>query len=132
MGGLWQDLPKLSGLALFFAVAALGMPGLGNFIGEFLVLLGAFQHHALITSVAAIGLILAPVYSLILIQKTFHGLQHVPRQLNDFGLREMLTMMLMVIILVWMGLYPQPMMDIARLSVTQSLQGVMTIVGEQL
>jgi hypothetical protein len=56
----------------------------------------------------------------------------VPRQLNDFGLREMLTMVLMVIILVWMGLYPQPMMDIARLSVTQSLQGVMTIVGEQL
>ncbi|HIF54782.1 MAG TPA: hypothetical protein EYQ57_06355 [Methylococcaceae bacterium] len=69
---------------------------------------------------------------MILIQKTFHGLQHVPRQLNDFGLREMLTMMLMVIILVWMGLYPQPMMDIARLSVTQSLQGVTTIVGEQL
>ncbi len=132
MGGLWQDLPKLSGLALFFAVAALGMPGLGNFIGEFLVLLGAFQHHALITSVAAIGLILAPVYSLILIQKIFHGLQRVPQQLNDFGLREMLTMMLMVIILVWMGLYPQPMMDIARLSVTQSLQGVTTIVGEQL
>jgi len=131
MGGLWQDVPKLSGLALFFSIAALGMPGLGNFIGEFLVLLGAFQQNILITSVAAIGLILAPVYSLILIQKTFHGQHLESHQLNDFGFREMLTMMVMVIILVWMGLFPQPMMDMARPTVDQSLQGVTVIAGER-
>ena len=49
------------------------MPGLGNFIGEFLVLLGAFQVAGAITVVAALGLIVAPIYSLIVIQKAFHG-----------------------------------------------------------
>lgn len=131
MGGLWQDVPKLSALALFFSVAALGMPGLGNFIGEFLVLLGAFQQHTLLTTLAALGLVLAPVYSLILVQRSFHGSRLEQHSLTDFGLREMLTMMVMVMTLVWMGLYPQPMMDLARPAVDQSLIRVITFTGEQ-
>ena len=55
MGGLWQIVPRLSAFALFFAMASLGLPGLGNFIGEFLVLLGAFKVNVLLTGIAVPG-----------------------------------------------------------------------------
>ena len=131
MGGLWQDVPKLSALALFFSISALGMPGLGNFVGEFLVLIGSFQQNFLITTIAALGLILAPIYSLILVQKVFHGVRSEQHAISDFGCREILTMMAMVVILVCMGLYPQPLMDLARPAVDDGLFRVITFTGEQ-
>mgnify|MGYP003314962787 CR=1 FL=1 len=74
-------------------MAALGMPGLGNFIGEFLALLGAFQANILFTVIAAFGLILASVYSLWVIQKVFHGefsSEHYDdSRLTDLSRREM-------------------------------------------
>jgi NADH-quinone oxidoreductase subunit M len=124
MGGLWGDVPRLSAIALFFSIAALGMPGLGNFIGEFLVLLGAFQLHWLLTAVAALGLIIAPIYSLIVIQKAFHGQHQEKHQLWDFGAREMAAMGMMVIVMVWMGLYPQSMLNIAGPTLQDNLHRV--------
>ena len=124
MGGLWGDVPRLSAIALFFSIAALGMPGLGNFIGEFLVLLGAFQMHWLLTAIAALGLIIAPVYSLIVIQKAFHGPHKEKHQLWDFGAREMTAMGLMVIVMVWLGLYPQAMMNVASPTLQESIDRV--------
>lgn len=113
MGGLWAEVPRLSVIALFFSVAALGMPGLGNFIGEFLVLLGAYQADITMTVLAALGLIAAPVYSLILVQKVFHTEPREPHQLWDYGQREMTLMGFMIIAIVWMGVYPQSMLDIS-------------------
>ena len=69
MGGLWTKAPRLGAVALFFAVASLGLPGLGNFIAEFLVLLGLFKVSPAMTVVAALGLVTAAVYSLILVQR---------------------------------------------------------------
>lgn len=123
MGGLWSDVPRLSVMALFFSVAALGMPGLGNFVGEFLVLLGTFPQNAGMTAVAALGMIVAPVYSLILVQKAFHGDSGQSRKLQDFGQREMTMMAFMVIAMVWMGLYPQSMLDVSA-PVLQNLQQI--------
>jgi len=73
MGGFWARVPRMSVVALFFCIAALGMPGLGNFVGEFLALLGAFQANLPMTVLATFGLIFASVYSLWVIQKVFHG-----------------------------------------------------------
>lgn len=114
MGGLWGSVPRMGAIALFFSIAALGMPGLGNFVGEFLVLLGAFQVDRAMTVVAALGLIVAPIYSLIVIQKAFHGTPKEHFTIWDFGAREMTAMGLMVIATVWMGLYPQAMMALAE------------------
>ena len=124
MGGLWSDVPRLSVMALFFSIAALGMPGLGNFIGEFLVLLGSFQVNWPLTAFAALGLIVAPIYSLIVIQKAFHGPYKEKHSLWDFGPREMTAMGLMVIAMVWMGLYPQSMMNIASPSLTETMHRI--------
>lgn len=113
MGGLWPEVPRLAAIALFFSIAALGMPGLGNFIGEFLVLLGAYQADVTMTAFAALGLIAAPVYSLILIQKVFHTEARETHRLRDFGLREMTLMGFMIVAMVWMGVYPQTMLDLS-------------------
>lgn len=113
MGGLWAEVPRLSVVALFFSIAALGMPGLGNFIGEFLVLLGAYQASVPMTALAALGLIAAPIYSLILIQKTFHEEPREQHTVWDFGRREMTTMGFMIVAMVWMGVYPQTFLDLS-------------------
>ncbi|MEY4643084.1 MAG: NADH-quinone oxidoreductase subunit, partial [Pseudomonadota bacterium] len=64
MGGFWGVAPKMGFMAMFFTVAAVGMPGLGNFIGEFLVLLGSFRVNVMTTAFAALGLVVAAIYSL--------------------------------------------------------------------
>jgi NADH-quinone oxidoreductase subunit M len=114
MGGFWGVAPKLSFMALFFTIAAVGMPGLGNFIGEFLVLLGSFQVNVALTSFAALGLVVAAVYSLIVIQKVFHGKNKNNYAMADLGTVEMLCYAVLMIGLIWMGMYPQSMLDMAQ------------------
>jgi len=114
MGGLWHNMPRMGAMALFFVLASLGLPGLGNFVAEFLVLVGLFKDYPWTTVVAALGLITAAVYSLILMQKSFFGIPDESRQLDDFGTLEMTAMAVMVIALVWLGLYPQPVFDLVQ------------------
>jgi len=113
LGGLWQTIPKLSAVGLFFVVASLGMPGLGNFVAEFLVLLGSFTTYPKLTIVAASGLILAAIYSLAIAQKTFFGPLKLG-QANDLERREIVMMISMALLLVWMGLHPQPLIDLTQ------------------
>ena len=114
MGGLWGVVPRMSFMALFFTIAAVGMPGLGNFIGEILVLLGSFRENVVVTSFAALGLVVAAVYSLIVIQKVFHGKNIHNHAMADLSVVEMLCYSLMMIGLIWMGMYPQTMLDLAE------------------
>lgn len=111
MGGLWETVPRLAAIGLFFAIASLGLPGLGNFVGEFLVLLGAFRVSIPITAVAAVGLVMAAIYALVLVQKAFHGPNRERWVLADLAPREMSALVAMVAIIVWLGLYPQPVLD---------------------
>ena len=123
MGGLWQQMPRMGAVAMFFVVASLGLPGLGNFVAEFLVLLGLFQATPWITAVAALGLITGAIYSLILMQRSFQGepnARYDNHRLVDIAGREMLTMTVMMVALVVLGLYPQPVLDMAQ-PVLQSL-----------
>jgi len=98
---------------MVFAVASLGLPGLGNFVGEFLVLLGTFAVNRPIAIVAAIGLITAAIYSLILVQRALHGEPRANRSVLDLNARETGVLALLVIVIVWLGVYPQPVLDTA-------------------
>ena len=125
MGGFWAKVPRLSFVALFFSVAALGMPGLGNFVGEFLALLGAFKANISLTVAAAFGLIFASVYSLWVIQKVFHGAYRNSdfddSHLHDLSRREMFYFGAMMIGLIWMGMYPQSFLDLSAGTIMQLL-----------
>ncbi|MDD5035229.1 MAG: NADH-quinone oxidoreductase subunit M [Methylococcaceae bacterium] len=111
MGGFWKTAPRIGSVTLFFSVAALGMPGLGNFIGEFLVLLGSFRSSIIITAVSAAGLIVAPIYALHVVQRVFHGPPPGKGVPCDFGWREMALMIVMMAASLGIGLYPQPLLN---------------------
>lgn len=122
MGGFWAVMPRLSAMALFFAIASLGLPGLGNFLGEFLVLLGAFKISVTLTVLAALVMILSPIYALIIIQKAFHGSLRHPYPIADFGRRDMAAMGLLVVASVWLGLHPHRVLSGAEPSLQQAMQ----------
>jgi len=137
MGGFWAKVPRMSAVALFFSIAALGMPGLGNFIGEFLALLGAFQSNVPLTVLSALGLIFAAVYSLWVIQKVFHGeyagKNFDNRDFTDLNRREMAYFGAMIIGLLWMGIYPQSFLDLSAGALNDLLsnsENLVAIMGE--
>ncbi|MEL0028449.1 MAG: NADH-quinone oxidoreductase subunit M [Perlucidibaca sp.] len=111
MGGLWTRLRYLPPIMLVFAVASLGLPGMGNFVGEIMILLGAFQADTLVTILASGGLILAAIYGLLMMQKAFFGPARSDSMLPDLNAREIMTMLTLMAILLWLGLYPQPVFD---------------------
>jgi NADH-quinone oxidoreductase subunit M len=122
MGGLWARVPKLGGLTLFFVLAALGLPGLGTFVGELLVLQGTFLVQPVFASLAALGFVLASIYALWLLQRVFFGppAEHIaPRDVNP---RELAMLGATIALTLWLGLYPQPLLDTARAGLTQMLE----------
>jgi NADH-quinone oxidoreductase subunit M len=113
MGGLAAGLPRLAAIAMVFAIASLGLPGLGNFVGEFLILLGSFDVNRPLTIVAAVGLVPAVAYALILIQRAFQGAPRRAWTLPDLNPRETAIMAALCVAIVWLGVYPQPLFDTA-------------------
>ncbi|MGL5800685.1 MAG: NADH-quinone oxidoreductase subunit M, partial [Plesiomonas sp.] len=111
MGGLWGRIRYLPALSLFFAAASLGLPGTGNFIGEFLILLGSYQVVPKVAVVATFSLVLASVYSLIMIQRAFYGPAKVDSPLADMTKREFFIVLLLASLLLLLGIYPQPILD---------------------
>ncbi|CAM3799888.1 NADH-quinone oxidoreductase subunit M [Aeromonas bestiarum] len=121
MGGLWGRLRYLPGVMLFFSVASLGMPGTGNFVGEFLILIGSFQVAPIITIIATFGLVLASVYSLIMLQRACFGAPKDEKVLKGLDSRELAMMLTIAGLLVLLGVYPQPVLDTAGSSLMSVL-----------
>jgi NADH-quinone oxidoreductase subunit M len=119
MGGLWQVAPKMSAVTLYFTMASLGLPGLGNFVGEFLVLLGAYQADAAITTVATVGLVAATLYSLRMMLRAYHGANSGGLQFADLSGREWVLLGVLMITILWLGVYPQPVLDTAAPALTR-------------
>jgi len=114
MGGLWARVPRLAAIGLFLAIASLGLPGLGNFVGEFLILLGTFTRRPAFAAAATVGLVTAVIYALVLVQRAFHGEPRAGLAIPDFSARHMTIMAVMLAALVWLGFNPQPVFDTAR------------------
>ena len=111
MGGLWSAVPRLSGAVLFFSMASLGLPGIGDFVGEFLVLLGSYRISVPVTVVASIGILTSTFYALRIAQRAFHGPNPHPWRLSDLTPREGVMVAAMIAGLLWLGLYPQPVLN---------------------
>jgi NADH-quinone oxidoreductase subunit M len=92
----------------------LGLPGLGNFIAEFLVLSGSYQANMIVTAIASIGLVLGTVYSLRIFQRVFQGPKIKEWTMSDLSWREAIVIGSLVLVILWLGLYPQPVIDTVR------------------
>ena len=112
MGGLWTAAPRMGAAALFFSLASLGLPGLGDFVGEFLVLLGSYQVSIALTAVATLGILASTFYALRMMQRAFFGPNSNRTQLADLSPREGLMIGTMSLGLLWLGFYPQPVLHV--------------------
>jgi len=121
-GGIWNIVPKMGAMALLFAMASLGLPGLGNFIAEFFILAGSFQASAVLTIFATLGLVAATLYSLRMFQKVFQGKQPSSISMKDLNLREMGMMLLMAVAIIWIGLYPKNIIETASVPLKKILE----------
>lgn len=122
MGGLWQLVPRMAGVCLLFSLASLGLPGLGNFVAEFLTLAGSYQANAGMTIFAVFGLIASTIYALRIMQKVFYGKREKEWKISDFGIREMIMMGAMIIVIAWLGIYPQTFLNTAKSSIENIIQ----------
>jgi NADH-quinone oxidoreductase subunit M len=130
MGGLWEKAPVMGAIGLIFSMASLGLPGLGNFIAEFLILTGVFKTSILMSSLACLGLIAATIYSLRIVQKVFLGNKNKDWEISDLNVREKIVSAAMVIVIVWLGLFPQPVFNIAKPALLKTLDTQKEITSE--
>jgi NADH-quinone oxidoreductase subunit M len=111
MGGLWAVAPQLGGAVLFFSMASLGLPGIGDFVGEFLVVLGSYKVSAPIAVIASLGILASTFYALRMVQRGFHGPNTHAWRFPDLTRREGLMGGTMIAGLLWLGLYPQTVLN---------------------
>ena len=122
MGGLWNEMPAMGVMGLIFSMASLGLPGLGNFVAEFLTLAGTFSESIVFASVASVGLVTGTVYSLRIMQKVFFEKRRSEHALKDLSARESFVLGLLVIAIVFTGLMPQPVIDSAKNAIQKTIK----------
>jgi NADH-quinone oxidoreductase subunit M len=131
-GGLWRIMPVYATLTLIVALSSMGLPGLNGFVGEFTILLGSFGSEAIgspwFAGVAAVGVILAAVYMLYMFQKMFLGPvdKEENRRLLDLNTREIVTLVPLLVLIFWIGLYPRPFFTLMGPAVDNLVAAVQT------
>jgi NADH-quinone oxidoreductase subunit M len=112
-GGLVHRMPRYAFVFMFFTLASVGLPGLSGFIGEFLVLIGTFKANTWVAFLAATGLILGAAYALWLYRKIIFGelTKDSLKAILDMNRREVAVFLPLVLIVLWMGVYPNSFLD---------------------
>jgi len=125
-GGLWKPLPIFSAFFLVVILSSIGLPGLNGFIGEFLILLGAFKTVPFWTAGAATGVVLGAIYMLWMFRRVVLGPLNNPenQKLKDIGVREIILLVPILFLIVFMGIYPRPFLSRMKPSVELIIQRV--------
>ena len=128
-GGLAKVMPMFAGFFLVVSLSSIGLPGLNGFIGEFLILLGAFQTIPTFAVIGALGVILAAVYMLWMYQRVMFGevTHEANMHLKDLNLREVAVLVPIVLVIVWIGFYPQPFLKRMEASTRAVIERVVTV-----
>ncbi|MHA6805927.1 NADH-quinone oxidoreductase subunit M [Salinifilum ghardaiensis] len=142
--GMAQVTPVLAGMLLVGGLSTLSLPGTNSFVSEFLVLLGAFRSEPVYAVLASVGMVLAAVYVLWFYQRTMQGPlggdallaaapgpgavgdpeRTAPRGIRDLGGRELAVLAPLVVLVIGLGLYPKPVLDVINPSVAATMQEV--------
>jgi len=125
-GGLSKVMPVYAAVFLLMTMSSIGLPTLNGFIGEFLILQGVFVANKIWAAIAASGVVLGAAYMLYLYQRTMFGKVENPKNegLLDLGHREFATFAPLLILAVWMGLYPAPFLRRLETSVQHIVERV--------
>lgn len=111
--GLSTPTPVLAGMMLFAGLTAVALPGMSTFVSEFLVLLGTFVRNPWVGAIATLGIVLAAVYILLFYQNTMTGkVTEKNKSLKDLNLRERVALAPIVVVVVVLGFYPAPVLDV--------------------
>ena len=127
-GGLVHRMPGYALIFMVFMMASVGLPGTGGFVGEFLVLVGAFKVNAWVAALTATGVILGAAYMLYLYRRVIFGelTKENLMKLKDLSPREILVFAPLVVLTIWMGVYPASFLDVMHVSVNNLLSQVET------
>ena len=119
-GGLVSVIPKYSILFMLFALASLGLPGTSGFIGEFLILMGAFKDNFLVAVIASIGVILGAAYMLWLYKRVVFGklINEDLKKMLDLNRSEYFILSCLAVPILFFGFYPEPLINTIEVSVT--------------
>jgi NADH-quinone oxidoreductase subunit M len=124
-GGVEKVAPVLAGTFLFAGLSSLALPGLSPFISEFMVLAGTFSRHKVIAVIAVLGIVLAALYILLMYQRTMTGpVRDGIEKLKDLNAREVLAIAPLVVLIVGLGIFPKPVVDIIKPAVDETMQRV--------
>ena len=123
-GGIASILPKYSLVFAVFMLGALGLPGTSGFIGEILVLLGAFQKNFLVAILASAGIILGAAYMLWLFKRVVFGKleKNELKELKDLNMLEGIVLFLLVALVLFFGFYPNLILDTIHISVEELIR----------
>jgi NADH-quinone oxidoreductase subunit M len=113
-GGLWDKVPIFSAFFVLFAMASAGLPGLNNFVGEFLVLAGSFKAVPLATAFAFVGVILPLIYTVRLIQEVIFQEERRELPMPDLTSRELSVLAFLALCDIYIGLHPAPLLEILK------------------
>lgn len=126
-GGVQKMAPILAGTFLVSAMATLSLPGLASFVSEFLVLLGTFNRYWLAAVFGVTALVLSAVYMLWLYQRVMTGpVAKGNERIDDLVAREMTVVVPLIALLIVLGVYPKPVLDL----ITPAVENTMTIIGQ--
>jgi len=118
-GGLANNMPVYAFVFMVMMLAAVGLPGTGGFVGEFLILVGAYQDNTAVAVLASTGIILGAAYMLWLYRRVVFGPLVKPdvRLMPDLSAREWAVFVPLVLVVLWMGIYPASFLDMTSASV---------------
>ena len=124
-GGVQKVAPVLAGLFLVSGLAGLSMPGLSTFVSEFLVLVGTFSRYKVAGSFAVAGIVLAAIYILWMYQRTMNGpTANSVAAMPDLRPRELLAVVPLIALIIAMGVYPKPVLDVINPAVKANMSQV--------
>lgn len=124
-GGLVKVMPRFSLAFMILTLSSIGLPGLNGFVGEFMILVGAFKANPVLAVFAVSGVIIAAMYMLRMYQKVFMGTVDNPKNeaLQDLTLREGVVLLPLIFLIVYMGVYPNPFFNYMESSLALVLKG---------
>ena len=124
-GGLVQRMPRYAVAFMIFTMANVGLPGTSGFIGEFLTLVGAFQANSWVALFATTGVILSAAYALYLYRRVIFGVIEKPNLMNiaDLSRREIVILAPLVVLVLYYGVHPQPVIDASAASIDALIKG---------